>query len=109
VPHLADQTTAADTIDRVDHDTVTDSPVADTGPERHDVAGKVDPHDARHRDFDSRHTAPGKNIMVVQGGRFHAHHNLACGRPWIGKILHIADRTRAAMLVDHCCFHGVFP
>ena len=94
MPHLTDQPAAADPVDRIDQDAVANRPVAHPRPERSDVAGEVDAHDAGHRHLDPRHAAAREDVMVVQARGPHTYENLTGCRPGFREILHRSGSSR---------------
>src|SRR5262249_15829782 len=106
--NLSDQATATDAVNRVDHPPPSNRPVLCTGSKRRNFTGKIDTHDARHRNPNSGHAAARKDVVIVQGRSSHAHENFAGAGLGIGELSFIADRAWTAVFVDHRCLHGMF-
>src|SRR5262245_13831376 len=106
-PHLAQKTSTADPVDRIDQDSVAYLPVVYARPKSCNVAGEVDTHNAGHRHLNPGHATAREDVMVVQTRRLHTHKDLAGCWRGVGKACLVSDRTRTTVLIDDCCLHGL--
>ena len=101
---LAHQATF-DPIDRIDEHAVAFLPAGDTGPDLGDLAGHVEPHDDRHRHFDSGHAAPREDIVVVERAGLDRQDDVALAGLWIGKAGLEGEVFGSAIGADDGSFH----
>ena len=86
VPHLPDQAARPLAIHRIDEYPVAYSPIVHSLADFHDLASEIQTHDARHGDLDAGHAAAGEDVVVVESGCPHRHHDFVGSGGGIGEI-----------------------
>src|SRR5437868_13351703 len=93
------------TVERIHEHTIAGLPALDTGTNLQDLTCDVETDDDRKRDFDSGHTANGKHVVVIEGGRPYTNDDMVVGNGRIRKVRYILETIQTSLSFQNYSSH----
>ena len=92
-------------VQRINEHAVADLPTIDARTLFQNVTRHVESNDHGQRHLDAGHSAHGEDVVVIEGGRPDANHDMVWFHHRVGKVGHILQVFEAALLFEHYGFH----